>query len=71
MKINGSLNLSIISEALSEFSSNIETRIMNQNFENNAEKQLLCAKLKHSRGIHKHVNAAALSDTVNKSLTLE
>lgn len=71
MKITGQHNISIISEALAELSNNFETRLMNQRFANEAEKQLLCAKLRATRSLHKHVHAAGMSDQISKTLVIQ
>jgi len=71
MKIEGQHNISMISEALAELANNYETRLMNGSFKNEAEKQLICAKLKAARGLHNHVHAASVSETVNAHLIIQ
>jgi hypothetical protein len=71
MRIEGSHNISLISEALSELANNYESRLMNGRFENPTEKKLICAKLRAVRGLHSHVHAAGLSDVVSNHLTIQ
>lgn len=71
MKIEGTHNLSIISEALAEYASNIENRIINFRFSDNVEKEILLALLRRTRCLQNHIQAASISDSVNKALTIE
>ena len=70
MNIEGKLNLSILNEALISQADTFESRLMNQRFENEAEKLLICAKLRHTRGLQRHVHAASLSNTIDKSIVI-
>jgi|GEM_PF-4382827 len=70
MKIEGSYNLSILSEALSEHTSSLESRIMNHRFDNEAEKKLLIVKLRKARGLHSHIAAASISEQISNSLII-
>jgi hypothetical protein len=70
MTIEGQHNLSIIAEALGEHASTLESRVMNQRFYDETQKQLLLAKLRGARRLQSHIQAASLSEKVNKSLII-
>lgn len=70
MKIEGKLNLSILNEALITQADIYEKMLMNHRFKNEAEKQLICAKLKHTRGLQNHVQTASLSNVIDTSLVI-
>lgn len=70
MTIEGQHNLSIIAEALGEHASTLESKVMNQRFADETQKQLLLAKLKGARRLQNHIQAACISEKVNKSLKI-
>lgn len=70
MTIEGQHNLSIIAEAIAEHALSLESRVMNQRFQDETQKQLLLAKLKSARRLQNHIQAASLSEKVNKSLKI-
>jgi len=71
MNIKCKFSLSLISEALITQVNQLETKLMNQNFENDVEKQLLCFKLKRSRGLQRHIQSALLSQKINETIVIE
>lgn len=71
MKIEGQNNLALIVEALTDKQAALETRLMNYQFKDNAERHLLCIKVQHVRRLNKHIQAAALSEVVSNSLVIQ
>lgn len=70
MIITGKLNLSLIDEALINQANKFESQLMNGNFENTAEKQLICSKLRATRALQQHVHAASLSNAVDETIQI-
>lgn len=71
MNIKCKLILSLISEALSTQINQFENKLMNQNFKDDVEKQLLCFKLKRSHRLQQHIQSAILSEKVNETVVIE
>lgn len=70
MKIEGQLNLSLMVEALTEMANTLESRIMNGRYENKAEHMLMCAKLRRIRFLNNHIQQAAMSEVIDKTVSL-
>lgn len=71
MRIEGELNLSLISESLADKATSIENRLMNFRFCDNTERLALSSKLKRIRSLHNHINRAALSELISNTIVIQ